>query len=164
MADKIEPGSIGPPRKYIDNGDGSYSEQVAVGASVTLEAGDLEIGAVELKDASGSNRAAISAAGELSVATTAPSTGTLSNVSGAASSTTILAANALRKGATITNDGAAILYLALADTTASTTAYTVQIPAYGYYELPVSKGGIYTGKIVGIWTSATGAARVTELT
>lgn len=95
----------------------------------------------------------------------APTTGTITSVNDAATSTTILAANASRKGATVFNDSTAVLYLALSDTTASATAYTVQILAGGYYELPVCDGGVYTGKIVGIWASdASGAARVTELT
>lgn len=92
-------------------------------------------------------------------------TGTITSVNDAATSTTILAANANRKGATVFNDSTAVLYLALADTTASATAYTVQIPAGGYYELPTTEGGVYTGKIVGIWASdASGAVRVTEMT
>lgn len=136
----------------------------AVSTGATIVTGDIEIGAVELKNASTDDRASINAAGELLTTTTPPSTGTLSNVSGAASSTTILAANASRKGATVFNDSTATLYLALANVTASTTSYSVQISASGFYELPVSQGGVYTGIIKGIWASATGAARVTELT
>ena len=90
-------------------------------------------------------------------------TGTITSVNDAATSTTILAANTSRKGATVFNDSTALLYLALSDTTASATAYTVQVPAGGFYELPPTEGGCYTGKIVGIWASdASGAARVTE--
>ena len=95
---------------------------------------------------------------------TGPTTGTLSSVAASASDTTILASNASRKGATVYNDSSAILYLALANTTSSTTAYSVQIAANGYYELPVNQGGVYTGVLKGIWASATGNARVTELT
>lgn len=96
---------------------------------------------------------------------TGPTTGTITSVNDTASSTTILAANSSRKGATFYNDSTSILYLALADTTASTSAYSVQIPAGGFYELPVTEAGVYTGKIVGIWSAdASGAARITELT
>jgi hypothetical protein len=95
---------------------------------------------------------------------TGPTAGTITSVNGAATSTTILAANTSRKGATITNDSTAILYLALSDTTASATVYSIKLSPDDYYELPVTEAGVYTGKIVGIWASATGAARVTELT
>lgn len=95
----------------------------------------------------------------------APTTGTITSVSDTNASTTILALNASRKGATIFNDSTAILYLALSDTTASTTVYTVQLAPSAYYELPACDGGCYTGKIVGIWASdASGAARITEFT
>lgn len=94
-----------------------------------------------------------------------PSTGTISSVNDAATSTTILASNSSRKGATFYNDSTSVLYLALSNTTASTSVYSVQIPASGYYELPVSQGGVYTGIVVGIWSAdASGAVRVTELT
>lgn len=121
-------------------------------------------------EADGEFRAVTSVGGKIDTTATvaagdAPATGTITSVNDAATSTTILAANASRKGATVFNDSTAVLYLALSDTTASATAYTVQIPAGGYYELPVCDGGVYTGKIVGIWASdASGAARVTELT
>lgn len=95
----------------------------------------------------------------------APSTGAITSVNDTNVDTAILAANTNRKGATIFNDSTALLYLALANVTASSTVYTVQIPAGGYYELPMCDGGVYTGVIKGIWASdASGAARVTELT
>lgn len=92
-------------------------------------------------------------------APTGPTTGTESNVSGSASSVTILAANAGRKGAVIVNDSTATLYLLLSDDTASTTKYTFKLLQDDSVTL---EPGDYTGKIVGIWASATGAARVTE--
>jgi hypothetical protein len=89
------------------------------------------------------------------------STATLSNVASSASSVTLLASNTNRKNATIFNDSTAVLYVKFG-TTASNSSYTVQMPAGSYYELPVGK--IYTGEIDGIWASANGNARVTELT
>lgn len=91
-------------------------------------------------------------------------TATLSNVSASASSVTLLSANANRLGATITNDSTADLYVKFG-TTASATSFTVILDgvagvAKSYYEVPYN----YTGRIDGIWASATGAARVTELT
>lgn len=87
-------------------------------------------------------------------------TGTKSSVAGAAVSTTLLAANSSRKGATIYNDSTVILYLDLSGGTASSTSYSVQVPAQGYFELPPQP--MYTGAITGIWASATGNARITE--
>lgn len=86
-------------------------------------------------------------------------TGTSSNVSASASNVTLLASNAARVGASIHNDSTAILYLKLG-ATASATSFTARLTEQGYYEVPAG----YTGIIDGIWASATGTARVTELT
>jgi hypothetical protein len=83
----------------------------------------------------------------------------LTSVASAASSTSLLAANVNRIGATVFNDSTATLYLAL-NTSASTTAYTVQMAANGYYEVPYG----YDGAVFGIWSSAVGNARLTEFT
>jgi hypothetical protein len=91
----------------------------------------------------------------------ASATGTVTSVTAATTSATLHASNTARLGLAVYNDSTAILYLALA-APASTTSYTVQIPAGGYYELPT--GVIYTGIVTGIWSAANGAARVTELT
>ena len=99
--------------------------------------------------------------GSLNMQPVTAATGTASNVSGSASSVTLLAANASRVGAMIFNDAANVLYVKLG-ATASTTSYTVQLAASAYYELPSSP--IYTGVIDGIWSASGGAARVTELT
>lgn len=88
-----------------------------------------------------------------------PTTGTRTSVAAATGDTPILASNANRKGATIYNDSTAIMYLALGAAAASTTDYTTQIAAGGYYEVPAA----YTGAIRAVWASATGNARVTEL-
>jgi hypothetical protein len=74
-----------------------------------------------------------------------------------------LAANRNRKGATITNESTAALYLRLEAAVASLTAYTVVLAGagaapYAYYEVPFG----YTGELRGIWDSATGNARITE--
>lgn len=90
----------------------------------------------------------------------ASATATLTNVAASASSVSLLALNTARKQAAVYNDSTAILYLKLG-TTASVTSYTVQLPANGYYELPGIS--VYTGAIQGIWASATGNARITEL-
>lgn len=88
-----------------------------------------------------------------------PTAGTQSTVAGSASSGTILASNAARLGATVYNDSTAILYLSNSATTASTTVYSIQLSPGSYYEVPFG----YTGQLTGIWASATGNARVSEL-
>jgi hypothetical protein len=82
----------------------------------------------------------------------------LTNVAGSASSVTLLAANLSRTGATIFNDSTASLYVKFGST-ASTTSFTVRLFTNDYYEVPAG----YNGIITGIWASASGAARITEL-
>jgi hypothetical protein len=86
-------------------------------------------------------------------------TATLSNVASSATSVTILATNTGRLGCSIQNDSTEVLYLKFG-TTASSTSYTVKMAADAHYEVPFG----YTGRIDGIWASANGNARVTELT
>jgi len=86
-------------------------------------------------------------------------TSTLSNVTSSVTSVTVLAANPSRRGAYIYNESTAVLYLALAGT-ASVTAYTVALAPGDLYELPTPA---YTGLLSGVWASADGFARVTEV-
>lgn len=87
------------------------------------------------------------------------STATLNTINSSATSVTIVPANAARKGGAITNESPSILYLLLGTGPAIATAYTVKMLTDDYYELPYG----YTGIVVGIWASASGWARVTEL-
>lgn len=86
--------------------------------------------------------------------------GTQTSVTGAAVDTLLLPANTARLGATIHNDSNATLYILLANTTASSSVFTVSLLEGGYYEIPYG----YTGIIKGIWSTASGFARITELT
>jgi len=88
-------------------------------------------------------------------------TATLSNVSASASNVTLLAANANRKRVVVHNDSTATLYLKFG-ATASATSFTHKLIGGAVYESPSMP--VYTGIIDGIWSSATGAARVTEFT
>lgn len=89
-------------------------------------------------------------------------TGTITSI--AASTVTggvqLLAPNANRKGVYVFNDSPAMMYLALAGS-ASTTAYTVQVPSNSFFPLPTIP--VYTGALFAIWSSATGSARITEM-
>lgn len=95
----------------------------------------------------------------VTVTTATAATATKSNVSGSASSVTVLAANTSRKKYCVYNDSTAVLYLDLSGGTASATSFTVLVPGGGFYENSLPVG---TGLITGIWATATGAARVTE--
>lgn len=86
-------------------------------------------------------------------------TSAVTSVAGSAASVALLASNANRLGATVYNDSTAILYLKLG-ATASTSSFTTKLFPEDYYEVPAN----YTGVIDGIWASATGNARITELT
>jgi hypothetical protein len=87
------------------------------------------------------------------------STATLANVSGSASSVTLQASNAARMGLHIFNDSTARLYVKYGSS-ASTTSFVFYLEeAEGRY---LNDG--YTGIVTGIWASATGDARMTELT
>lgn len=90
-------------------------------------------------------------------------TGTQSSVAGSATDVTILAANTNRKGFMVFNDSAAILYLLIGAGTSSTTVFSIRLDPYSTYEA-YSSANIYTGILKGIWSSATGSARVTEFT
>lgn len=87
-----------------------------------------------------------------------PTTATLANVASSASSVTLFAAAGNTSARTIWNDSTAVLYVKFG-TTASTTSYTVQIAAGGYYEFPQP---VFAGRVDGIWASANGNARVTS--
>lgn len=89
-----------------------------------------------------------------------PSTSSsVSSVSSSASSVTLLVANPNRKMATFFNDSTQVLYLKFG-VTSSTSSYTVQIGSGAYFEMPTP---VYVGEIDGIWSSANGNCRVTEL-
>ncbi len=85
-------------------------------------------------------------------------TATLANVSASASSVVVFAACGGVTKRILHNDSAAILYLKYG-ATASTTSYTYKIAADAHWESPDD----YPGVVHGIWSSATGAARTTEV-
>lgn len=86
-------------------------------------------------------------------------TSTRTDVASSSSTVTVLALNANRLGATIYNDSTQNVYLKFG-TTATASDFTIMLYAAQYFELPFG----YTGRVDGIWVSANGNARVTELT
>ncbi len=138
---------------------GASAQDAAVGGDVLLVGGRASAAIPTAMSADGDAVFCYVDRNGRSVVTQKSGTATLSNVSGSASSVTVLAANTSRLGATVYNDSTAILYLKFG-ATASTTSFTVKLQADDYYEVPFG----YVGILDGIWASATGSARVTELT
>lgn len=108
------------------------------------------------------NGAALSPLNPVPVSQGQSATGTPTSVAGSASAVALLAANTNRKAAYIFNDSTATLYIGLfAHGTLTTSNYTTQIPANTLWEMPIYP--VYTGEISGIWSSAVGNARMTEM-
>lgn len=110
----------------------------------------------------GGSESLMTGSNPMPVAQQGTATATESGVAASASSGTILASNAARRGACIANDStSAVLYLRLSASAASIASggYTVALVAGAYYEVPFW----YTGQITGIWAAATGYANITEV-
>lgn len=92
-------------------------------------------------------------------------TPTLTNVASSATSVTLIAANANRKTLIIVNDSTATLYLKFDASTASSTSYSHVLPPItnGIPYVLSLNGSDYSGEIRGIWSSANGFARITEI-
>lgn len=88
-----------------------------------------------------------------------PSTNTTSSVAASITNVELLSTNSIRLGATIYNDSSSLLYLKLG-VVASVSDFTIKLFPFCYYEVPFG----YTGEIDGIWASASGFARIGELT
>jgi hypothetical protein len=123
----------------------------------TSSAGDT---ALTLAQATMANSLPVTMASDQTPKTT--STATKTSVAAAASDTAILSSNSSRKGAKFYNDSTAICYLSEGSGAASTSSYTVQIPANGFYEQPPEP--VYTGAYRAIWSAANGNLRITENT
>lgn len=119
----------------------------------------------------GGNVANVTASNELKVIDTnagsiltlmKPTTGTLSQVAVTASSGTLLASNASRKGWSVVNDTTKVIYIAVG-ATATTSAYSFRLAVNSYYESMDSR--VYTGvlSVIGA-ASVSGNATVTEYT
>ena len=87
-----------------------------------------------------------------------PSMGSPGTVAATTSSVVLFPSNRARKGGSVFNDSGATLYLMLAASAASPTAYTVKVLPQGYFEIPYG----YYGEIRGAWDAAIGNAFLTE--
>lgn len=99
----------------------------------------------------------VSAAAPMPVTKAGSTTATLANVSGSATSVTLQAANVARRALVIVNDSTATLFVKYGSA-ASATSYTQQLQAG-----ESMREEVYTGIVTGIWDSAVGAARMTEI-
>ena len=86
-------------------------------------------------------------------------TSTVTQVGSAAVDTSLLAANAVRKGALFFNDSTATLFILYGTGVASATNYSVKIGPQAYFEDPLQ----YTGGYHGIWSAANGFVYCTEV-
>lgn len=151
----------GPSVVGLKANGADVSDSNPLPVSATVEVGDVQIGAVEIKNSTDDTRATVGDNG-LYVdvrSSVLPSTSAVTSVSDTASSTTLLSANASRRAGFIVNDSSAPLYLKYG-TTASTTSYTDILYQYERHTITT------TGRIDGIWGSDPndGAARITEIT
>ena len=135
------------------------------GATPSLTFGTDEVGGVHYQrikkiDPTDGSSAAIGNSSNPEHVQSTASTATLSNVAGSASNATLAASNSARKGLIIFNDSTAALYIKYG-ATASTSSFTYKVYPNGQWEMPWP---VFPGTVDGIWDSATGNARVTELT
>jgi hypothetical protein len=126
----------------------------AVGTNPTVQVQHVKL----LDGTDGSSTPITGSGGSLSVSEAKAATSVTSTVAASATSVTLLAANSNRVEAIVWNDSTAILRVKFG-ATASSTDYTVLLN-----ENEAVIVDTYTGILDGIWDSATGNARITELT
>jgi hypothetical protein len=112
-------------------------------------------GTISLVDKSGN---AIDSSNPMNTQMPAVSNSVVTSVPSSASNSTLLVANANRKGAVVYNNSISPLFIKFG-ATASVSDFTVSIAAGGYFEFPLP---IYSGIVDCIWSVANGAAKVTE--
>lgn len=141
---------------------GAATSALQTSGNATLTAIAAQLPATLGQKASTASLAVVIASDQSTVPVSTPNAtvGTITSVSGSATSVSILASNTSRKGAIVTNDSTAILFLALTSAAATTSAYSVKLYPNASYLVDF----LYTGAMTGIWASAAGAARVTEFT
>jgi hypothetical protein len=99
------------------------------------------------------------AGGTVSTRATRSTTPTVTSVAATVGNVTLLGANVNRFGAAFYVEGGQPLFLKLGSS-AGTVDYTVQVTPGAYYELPFN----YSGTVAGIWQTAGGTVRITEVT
>lgn len=154
--------------------------------TATIGEADIQIGAVEIKDHDSSTRLDVELDSTKNAAFvqsesfaqedtlilvksnlqsfidefSRPATSSVTSVAGSVSTVTILASNTGRKGFAIYNDSTSNLFIKFGSG-ASLSSFTVKLGKNDFYEM---NERVYTGIITGVWSAATGDARITELT
>jgi hypothetical protein len=145
----------------VGDGSGTLTVDAPVGTPVfvRLSDGSAAITTLPVSLASVPSHA-VTNAGTFAVQNTraGATTATLANVAGSASSVTLQASNSGRLRLVIVNDSESILRVKYGST-ASATSFTYQLAPFA-----TLTEEMYTGIVTGIWDSATGSARMTELT
>lgn len=152
---------------YVDGLEAAHASDLAKLETIrALLAGTLSVGldaaslaALESVTVTGPLTDAQLRASVVSVESARLATPTLANVASSATSVTLFASNAAAKQRIIYNDSTAVLYVKFG-TTASATSFTYYIVAGAHLEFP---DPMYTGRVDGIWASANGNARCTEV-
>ena len=139
------------PIRFIDT-DGQ-SEYVSPGKPLPVDIQgatlSLDASGVEIKNDTGNP-----------IPTSVPvRTPTTTSVASSASSVTILASNANRRGISIANDSTQVLRLSYATPATTANAFIVMQPGSFLW---LDQQLMITGTIYGIWASANGTAQVTE--
>lgn len=149
----------------INNAAGASAVNIQDGGNSITVDGTVSITAnssVNLAQVAGtttSTDGGVSDAGTQRISVAGSATSSVTSVAASATNVTLLSSHATRMGAIIYNDGNATLKIKFG-TTASATDFTVVIPKNSGYEMWLP---CYTGRIDGIWDSATGSARITEI-
>lgn len=125
------------------------------GAPVTVGSDSFDLVPSVLYDSSGNELT------PLSPSAIRASTATYSSVNSGTSSVTLLALNTARKGATIVNTDANVLYVDCSGGTATASRNTHQLMTGQTLEVPFG----YTGAITGMWAAdGSGVASIVEFT
>lgn len=142
------------------NANPAYPNSITPGYDPLTQQGDIAIRAVNIQtDTSVTPNVKY---GDMATSGPTSSTGIPTSVAASASAVALLASSNSRKAAYIYNDSSATLYVGLfAHASLTTSLYTTQVPPNNLYEVPITP--VYLGEISGIWSSATGNARITEM-
>lgn len=139
---------------YVDGVEGSLTSvdgklPALSSGRVPVDIGAISLGDVEIKNDVGNP-----------IPTSVPlRTPTTSSVASSATSVTILAANASRRGISVMNDSTSVLRLSFTTPATSANAFIAMQPqSFLYLDQQLMVGNA----VYGIWTSANGTAQVTE--
>jgi hypothetical protein len=147
----------------VTNISGTVSLPTGASTSALQTTGNASLTSIDTKLPASLGAKAPSAS--LSVTQAFAATSTLANVASSATSVSLLAANNNRKTAIIINDSTSDLYVTLNASAASTTNYSLFLAAKvgNTPSFLAINGDDYSGEIRGIWSSANGFARITEV-